>query len=48
VRSSSMLKGWKDCGMIASAPLALVIRLKQDVSPLVWITYPVVETCATK
>jgi len=38
VRSSSMLKGWKDYGMIAQAPLALVIRLEPYASPSVWIT----------
>jgi hypothetical protein len=35
VRSSSMLKGRKDCGMTPRAPLALVIGLKPNASPLV-------------
>jgi hypothetical protein len=35
VHSSSMLKGWKDCGIIARVPLALVIGLKPDASPLI-------------
>ncbi len=35
VRSSSMLRGRKDCGMTARAPLALVIGLEPDVSPSV-------------
>jgi len=33
VCSSSVLKGWKDCGMIARTPLALVIRLEPNASP---------------
>jgi hypothetical protein len=55
VRSSSVLRGWKDCGITIRTPLALVIGLELDVSPLVWITYLVGETlgatltsCATK
>jgi hypothetical protein len=35
VRSSSMLRGRKDYGMTARAPLALVIGLQPDASPLV-------------
>jgi len=35
VRSSSLLKGQKDCGMIAQAPLALIIGLEPNVSPSV-------------
>jgi hypothetical protein len=35
VRSSSMLKGWKDCGTTVWALLALVIGLELDVSPSV-------------
>ncbi len=35
VRFSSMLRGRKDCGMIAQAPLALVIGLEPDASPSV-------------
>ncbi len=35
VRSSSMLKGWKDCGTTVWALLALVIGLELDVSPTV-------------
>jgi hypothetical protein len=35
VRSSSVLRGRKDCGMTVQAPLALVIGLEPDVSPLV-------------
>jgi hypothetical protein len=35
VHSSSMLKGRKNYGMIAQTPLALVIALKLDASPLV-------------
>ncbi len=33
VHSSSMLKGRKDCGMSARAPLALVIGIEPDASP---------------
>jgi len=44
VQSSSVLRGPKDCGMTARAPLALVIRLEPYASPLVWITYLMVET----
>jgi hypothetical protein len=44
VRSFSMWKGRKDCGMIVQAPLALVIKLEHDVSPSVWITYLVGKT----
>jgi hypothetical protein len=43
VHFSSVLKGWKDCGMTAWAPQALVIGLEPDVSSLVWITYLVAE-----
>jgi len=32
VRSSSVLRGRKDCGMIARAPLALVIGLEPDMN----------------
>ncbi len=35
VFSSSMLRGRKDCGMIAQAPLALVIGLEPNASPLI-------------
>jgi hypothetical protein len=35
VRYSSMLRGWKDCGMTTRAPLAMVVGLKLDASPLV-------------
>ncbi len=35
VRSSSVLRGRKNYGMIAQAPLALVIGLELDASPLV-------------
>jgi hypothetical protein len=36
VRSSSMLRGRKDCGMIARVPpLAMVIGLELDAIPLV-------------
>jgi len=35
VRSSSMLRGRKDYGMIAWAPLALVIGFEPDASPSV-------------
>jgi len=35
VRSSSMLRGRKDCGMTTRAPLALVIGLEPDASPSV-------------
>jgi len=35
VCSSSVLKGQKDCGMTTRAPLALVIRLEPNVSPLI-------------
>jgi len=35
VRSSSMLRRQKDYGMTAQAPLALVIGLELDASPLV-------------
>jgi hypothetical protein len=38
VRSSSVLRGRKDYGMIVGAPQALVIGLEADASPLVWIT----------
>jgi hypothetical protein len=44
VRSSSVLKGRKDCGIIARTPLALVIGLEPDASPLVKITCLVVES----
>ncbi len=44
VHFSSMLRRWKDDGMIVPAPLALVIRLEPDVTPLVWITCLVAET----
>jgi hypothetical protein len=36
--SSSMLRGWKDCGMTTRVPLALVIGLEPNASPSVWIT----------
>jgi hypothetical protein len=55
VRSSSMLRGWKYYGMIARAPLALVIGLGPYASPSIWITCLVAKTlgatlacCATK
>jgi hypothetical protein len=35
VHFSSVLKGWKDCGKTTQAPLALIIGLELDVSPLV-------------
>ncbi len=41
---SSMLRGWKDCGMTVRAPLALVIGLEPNVNPSVWITCLVAET----
>jgi hypothetical protein len=41
---SSVLRGRKDCGMITRAPRALVIGLKPDANPSIWITYLVVET----
>jgi len=44
VRSSSVLKRRKDCGMTVRAPLALVIRLEPDASPSIWITCLVAET----
>jgi len=44
VCSFFVLKGQKDYGMTTRAPLALVIRLELDVSPLIWITYLVAET----
>jgi hypothetical protein len=44
VCSSSMLRGWKDCGMTTQAPLALVIGLELDVSPSIWITCLVAKT----
>jgi hypothetical protein len=44
VHSSSVLRGWKDYGMIAWAPLALVIGIEPDVNPLIWITCLVAET----
>jgi hypothetical protein len=40
----SVLKGRKNYGMIARAPLALVLRLELDTSPLIWITCLVAET----
>jgi hypothetical protein len=43
VRSSYVLKGRKDCGMIVWALLTLVIRLELDVSPIIRITYIVAE-----
>ncbi len=39
-----MLRGRKDCGMITRAPLALVVGLEPNASPLVRITYLVVKT----
>jgi len=33
VRSSSVLRGWKDCGMTTRAPLALVIGLEPNAGP---------------
>jgi hypothetical protein len=47
VCSSSVLRGWKDYGMIVQAPLALVIGLEPNASPSVWITCLVVETLGT-
>ncbi len=44
VCSSFVLKGWKDYGMTALAPLTQVIRLEPDASPSVWITYLVAKT----
>jgi hypothetical protein len=44
VRSSSVLKGWKDYDMTARAPLALVIGFESDASPSIWITCLVAET----
>ncbi len=41
-----MLRGQKDCGMIARAPLALIIRLEPNVSPLIQIICLVVKTLA--
>jgi hypothetical protein len=35
VRSSSMLRGQKDCGMTSKAPLTLVIGLEPHASPSV-------------
>jgi hypothetical protein len=55
VRSSSVLRGRKDCGMTAWALLALVIGLGTDANPSVWITCLVAEilgatlaSCAAK
>jgi len=39
-----MLKGRKDCGMTAQAPLALVIGLEQDANSSVIITCLVAKT----
>jgi hypothetical protein len=44
VRSSFVLRVQKDCGMTARVPLALVIGLEPDASPLVWITCLVAQT----
>jgi len=44
VHSSSVLRGRKDYGMTARAPLALVIGFEPDACPLIWITYLVAET----
>jgi hypothetical protein len=44
VRSSSMLRGRKDCGMIAQTPLTLVIGLEPDANSSVWNICLVVET----
>ncbi len=44
VRFSFVLRGQKDYGMIVWAPLALVIGLEPNASPLVWITYLAEET----
>jgi hypothetical protein len=44
VRSSSVLRGRKDCGMTTWTPLALVIGLEPDASPSVWITCLVEKT----
>jgi hypothetical protein len=44
VRSSFVLRRWKDYGMNVRTPLALVIGLEPDASPLVWITCLVAKT----
>jgi len=44
VRSSSVLRGRKDCTMTAQAPLALEIGLELDANPSVEITSLVTET----
>jgi len=44
VHSSSMLRGRKDCGMTARAPLAMIIGLEPNASPWVWITCLVAKT----
>jgi len=44
VCSFFVLRGWKDCGMTARVPLALVIGLELDVNPSVWITCLVAKT----
>jgi hypothetical protein len=44
VHFSSVLRGWKNCGMTPQSLLALVIGLKPNASPLIWITYLVAET----
>jgi hypothetical protein len=44
VGSSFVLRGRKDYGMTTRTPLALVIGLEPNASPLVWITCLVAET----
>jgi hypothetical protein len=44
VRSSIVLRGRNDCGMITQAPLAMVVGLEPDARPSLWINYLMVET----